>query len=353
MKNTEITVNEALALVDQLNGPEAVRAVLQGWSIEPLEQGNITLGQAIAAVSKLGGVENFLRLLSAYKLEIVWREGEGEGQIPTVSAVITELPAPLFDSSGRRIPPKGLQAAVCDPNRSFRLKQPTYLRLAVRYCRFEGTGMVPFLSVAEFEGRGKDLLKQLYENKLTANLLSGVHLPIIVPHIVTPPEQVGDYGEMLEEFVLAAEKSYRRQYSDRSFTNYRKGELAKQTAIVPGSRHEQLIARMASGTVVGIYFPNALLGFSVDAQREQMATLPEGFLLAGGIDTAMGWVMYPDILARDNNTPYYDCSALQWRSSDYSLCFRGDGDGANFSEGGYLKDAFDRYSGGLLFIGPA
>ncbi|MEK9180733.1 MAG: hypothetical protein AAB871_00690 [Patescibacteria group bacterium] len=346
MKDTEITINEALALVGCLNGAEAVRAVLQGRELKPLEHGDIALGQVIAAVSRLGGEESFLRLLSAHKLKIVWREEPGEEPAPLMSAVITELPAPLFDSHGRRIPPKGLLAKVCVPNRGFHIEQPTTIDYAARYRRFEDTGLTAFLSVEEFEGRAEQLLEQLREDKLLASVLNGVYLPIIVPKTV-----IGDYGKSLEEFVLAAKQSYRGQYPYWGFTNHRKGELAKQITIVPGCRHEQLVAAIAESTVVGIYFPNPLQGFSVDAQRGQMATLPESFQLSGGIDTSMAWVMYPDVLARDANIPYYDCSALQGLSFAYSLYFGADDALAYFDSRGNLDDACDIYSGGLLFVG--
>ena len=95
--------------------------------------------------------------------------------------------------------------------------------------------------------------------------------------------------------------------------------LAGKVSIVPGSRHEKLIEKMMQDYVVAIYFPNPLQGFSINASREQMATLPESLILAGGFDTASAMSMYPDIIARDWHTPGYDLSALNWQSSDYSL----------------------------------
>ena len=88
----------------------------------------------------------------------------------------------------------------------------------------------------------------------------------------------------------------------------------------------------------------------VDAQREQMAALPEGFSLSGPIDTAMGFAMYPELLGKDATTPVYDCSAVQWQSSGYSLNFGADDDDADFGSGSNLSDADDYCSGGLLFV---
>ena len=73
---------------------------------------------------------------------------------------------------------------------------------------------------------------------------------------------------------------------------------------------------------MGIHFPNPLQGFSVNASREQMATLPQGFILSG-MDTSVAMVMYPDILARDWNTFGLDLAALSFyfQYSRYSLKF--------------------------------
>lgn len=258
---------------------------------------------------------------------------------------IKEAIRPLFDKNGRRIPPRGLVANVCDPNREFRLDQPT-LDYGARLARFEGMGLTPLILGADFEARAKELLQSLAQNEQTKNLLKRVHLPVVIPRT-----QVADLGQTTEELVTVAGKSYCREFPDRSFTNYRVGELAKRVAIVEGSRYGWLLGRMAEEPVVGIYVPNPLQGYSVHAQREQMSTLPEGFILSGPLDTAMGWVMYPDVLGRDYKTPGYDCSAVQWQSSEYSLCFRADVGGACFAGGARLADAGGYCSGGLLFLG--
>ena len=140
-------------------------------------------------------------------------------------------------------------------------------------------------------------------------------------------------------------------FPKRNFNNYRKGKLEKQVTIVPGSRHEQLVAAMAKGVVVGIYFPNCLQGFSVYADREQMATLPEQFLLAGGFEASACMIAYPDVLARDNNTPLLDLAALQWQSAGYSLCFNADGDCAYFGSRSGLGSTYGNYAGGLVVLG--
>ncbi len=72
---------------------------------------------------------------------------------------------------------------------------------------------------------------------------------------------------------------------------------------------------------------------------------------AGGMDIPVAMVMYPDILARDFNTPGLDMAALQWRSADSSLFFLADDDGLDFFRADCLAYARGDYSGGLLFLG--
>lgn len=259
----------------------------------------------------------------------------------------------LFDRRGRRIPPRGLKASVLPPNREFRLVQPDISRSALaqqleRLSRRFPTGLeTEFLPVVEFIEQIDALINQLQADKQLANLLKGVYLPVCMPHLV-----VADYGQALDEiFLPAVAAAYKAQFPERSFTNYRQGVLASQVTIVPGTRHERLLTAMAAGPVVGLYFPNPLQGFSVDAQREQMATLLDGFVLSGPLDIAAAWVMHSDVLARDFQTPGYDCSAVQCESSESSLCFRADNGMARFGSRTDLSDARVNYSGGLFFLG--
>ena len=131
--------------------------------------------------------------------------------------------------------------------------------------------------------------------------------------------------------------------------NYRKGDLGGKVSVVDGSRHDQLISRMKEGLVIGLHFPNPLQGFSINASREQMSTLPEGFILSG-MDTPIAMVMYPDILARDWDTPGLNL-ALQWQSAGYSLYFWACGGSLGFGRTAGLAGASGSYSGGLLFLG--
>lgn len=295
-----------------------------------------SFGEVEALLNVVG--EDNARALIAGTLTL--KRGDGE-------LVVSEAGKDLFDRNGRRVPPPDLRSAVCDANRNFCLTQPAIdcgLRLA-RIGEHLQTG--PTISAAEFEVRSRRLLEWLAKDEQCRNSIKGVHLPICIPRTA-----LGDYGRILDrDFLPGVERSYQQEFPSQKFYNYRKGNLAGKVTIVPGTRHEALVSKLAEGPVVGIYFPNPLPGFSVHAQREQITTLPPEFLLAGGFDTVTAMVAYPDVLARDFNTPGLDMSALQWQSPGCSLVFRARDVRLYFDYSGGLGYARGGCSGVLLFVG--
>jgi hypothetical protein len=260
---------------------------------------------------------------------------------------VKEIFQKLFDENGRRIPPIGLSSEVCDPKKKFKLIQPeiNYAERLERLIKFFPQG-TKFVSADEFQSRCEALLEQLRQNKLLSNLLNGIYLPNCLPHF-----KITDYGQDLEEsFLLAVANSYEDQFPKRKFHNYRKGELKMQVGIAEGNRHDQLIAKMAEGPAVGIqFFP--LQGYSILADREQLSTLPKSAILSGVVDMATAMVAYPDVLARDYNTPCYDCAANFWQTTTYSLHFRAHDGKLAFGCETDLDSADGCYSGGLLLLG--
>ncbi len=297
---------------------------------------DLTFGQWKALATKCGGLENVLAILQEEK-----------------ALKVEEILLKLFDKNNRRIP-KDLKSSACDASKNFYLVQSgleTIYDYADRLVRFQKAFREgPIMSAAEFEGRAKGLIAEIENNKNLCNLLNGIYLPIILLKL----ENFIDYGKTLEEIFLPAVKyAYEKQFPGRKFNNYRENDLVGKVSIVSGSRHEKLVEKMMRDYTIVIYFPNPLQGFSVLASREQMATLPESLILAGGFDTASAMAMYPDVLARDWYTPVYDLSALAWQSPDYSLNFEARDDGLDFYYRGLLGDANDFYFSGLLFLGSA
>ena len=174
-----------------------------------------------------------------------------------------------------------------------------------------------------------------------------MYLPIVLPQIALS-DYLSDYGKMLDEaFLPAVGRAYEAEFPGRKFYNDRQGTLAGEVTVVRGSRHETLLAALAAGPVVVLYFPTALQGFSLKADLAQMAALSDEILLAGALEPAVAMTMYPDVLARDGHTPGLDCAALRWQGR--SLYFEAGGDCLGFY-GGDLH-AHGSYSGGLVVIG--
>ena len=306
-----------------------------------MKYGSVTLGQVEAAINKLGG----------RKVWDAWLRGE---KTITVKDAIRLL----FNNHGRRIP-EGLQTNVCDADRNFRLDQPKLdeeVNFANRILRLHDClGINTEVTAEQLKAETERLLIIIRKNFQIANVANGVYLPVVLPKLVTD-----DLGAELELYLAGVANSYAKTFGDRKFYNHRKGILANEVSIVDGSRHDQLVSRMKEGPVIGLHFPNPLQGFSIHASREQMSTLPpvrrsqngeggEGFILSG-MDIPIAMAMYPDILARDYNTPGLDMAALQWQSAVYSLNFRAFGGRLGFGTGD-LAHASGDYSGGLLFLG--
>ena len=256
----------------------------------------------------------------------------------------TQKAAPLFRSEVFSMKGPSVTAAVTTPGRNFYLVQPV-VNYADRLRRMEEFSGPTGLSAAEFEDRAEGLFTKLRGDILLAPTAAGVCLP--VPFAA---RKVGDYGTDLEAVLLGTGRAYENEFPQRKFINHRKGTLASQVTVLSNTRHDRFIARLVE-PVVGLYFPNLLQGFSVDAQRQQICDLPESMLLSGPIDTALAMTAYPDVLARDFNTPGLDCSAVQWRSARCSLFFWAIGGELGFDYGTDLGIANDFYSGGVLFLG--
>ncbi len=297
-----------------------------------MKYGKVTLGQVEAAINKLGGQEAW----------DAWLRGE---KTVTVKDTIRLL----FDKHGRRIP-EGLHTNVRNPYKGFQLDQPkmkTKTDFVSRLGQLHWClGIVTGVTAEQLKTGTERLLAIIGDNPQIANITNGVYLPIVLPKLVND-----DLGAELEMYLAGAANSYAKTFGDREFRNRRKGILENEASVVDGSRHDQLIERMKKGPVIGLHFPNPLQGFSINAAREQMSTLPEGFILSG-MDTLIAMTMYPDILARDWNTPGLDLAALQWQSAaySYSFGFKADDNGIIFDCTSVAPD-YVCYSGGLLFFG--
>jgi len=255
----------------------------------------------------------------------------------------------VFDKNGRRIS-MNLQANICDPNKDFNLSMvkletiQDYSNVLSDFAKLLGVKNLG-ITAEEFKAETERLLSLISDNDQIANIKNGTYLPLVLPKLKS-----GDLGTALEQYLEIVGKSYKKAFRNRNFCNYREGELKGMVKTVDGSRQDQLIEKMKQGPVVVIFFPNSLQGFSVNASREQMETLPEGFILSG-IEIIIAMIMYSEVLARDYQTPGLDLAGLSWQSPGYSLIFRAGGDELGFGYRDSLSGADGDASSGLSFLG--
>jgi hypothetical protein len=255
--------------------------------------------------------------------------------------------AALFDVSGRRIPSPDLGAAVNPASPRYALAQPA-IDYSVIHSRISehlpGAGEV---SRAQFEERSGCLLDALKRTEGARELSEGVHVPFVIGKA-----RHADYGQALEEIYLpAVGRSWKACYPKYEFKNELKGGLAGKVAAAAGSRHDRLLTAMAAGPVVGVYFPLALSGFSVEAALRQMADLPDGFVLSGGADVSAALVACPELVMKvDGYAPQLDLSALEAAAPRYAYHFAPYGYNLTFNGRYHNGLASDYCTSGLTWI---
>src|SRR3989338_4774412 len=128
---------------------------------------SLTKGQDEALVNRLGDAFGGDGLAAVHAI------------LAGAKATIEEIIATFFDRHGRRIPPHGIKAAVCDANREFHLVQPEKVDYAARIERVKDAfeGKVKFPVASWFEDAIGGLKTKISGDSKIANALKGVHLP--------------------------------------------------------------------------------------------------------------------------------------------------------------------------------
>jgi hypothetical protein len=343
----DLTVEDVLRLVEHLGGVERVLAMLEELKFvkraRPLAKyGKRTLGQVEAIENFLGS--DMINELLAGKMKLA-HYGQNEGG--SLTCGVRAVERGLFDKNGRRIPPQGLVANVCDANYLYAPTKLDKVSYAVRLERLNTAfgEEVVLPTPDEFVQRITALVEKIEADDTSRNVLYGAWYPVCIPGGLGITLE--NYGEKVDtKIVPAVGAAYKRAFPKRTFFNNMVGQRACEVKIWNGSRHERLIEAASKGPVVGICFPTALQGYSVNADREQMASLPEMFWLAGALDTLVAQIMYAQELLRDGKAPYYDMAANTWRG--WPLCDWARDDYADFSCGNSLVHARSDCAGGLF-----
>ncbi len=175
-----------------------------------------------------------------------------------------------------------------------------------------------FVAAQMFERRCRAAKAALESNPATAGVLKGVCLPICIPRLT-----VGDYGATLSrQFLPAAARACRSCAEGRiQFFDLvgGSGSLRGKIDIVTDSRHEQLFLAAVKHPVVGLFFPFAFYGYSVEHARRQMKSLPDRFLLGGGIDTLSAMAAYPECFETSTRSLELSMAAVRLIGSEQTL----------------------------------
>ena len=252
-----------------------------------------------------------------------------------------------FDEHGRCVP-GDLHAPVHkETRRYFLIKQPN-----IDYAKIHGRlkdclGMDDAISATEFADRAEKIVATLAADPACANILKGVRVPFMLPK--TAPEDIGK--ELETTWIKAVSDSFLKAFPERQFNNHHKSGLANTLSLVVGSRHERLIESMAQAPLVGYYFP-CLTEYSVPAAIEQVANLPDHFLLAGGFDTAAALVGSPTLLLRKDGYPHLLwLAALSEEKKDVGYHFETYGYNLTFNRRVHFGGAAESWASGLVVLG--
>ena len=255
----------------------------------------------------------------------------------------------LFDSHGRRIP-VGLSALVhANIRRRFVCDQPKIDYAAIHGRLTKAFNADGAISAADFQSRAEAILDRLNTDPRVKNVTNAVAVPFFLPK--TPGIASADIGQALDEvYIGAVERSFTETLPDYAFTNHHKNPLAGQLTVIPASRHQRLLDAMQNDVVVG-YFFISLSEYPVPMAIEQMATLPESFLLAGGVDTCAALIGSPELLLKtDGYPPLLWLSALQSGDANAGFHFEAYGYNLTFNRRLHFGQLGEYWDGGLVVL---
>lgn len=253
----------------------------------------------------IGEDKQFIRLHTektkgAIDLPIPYGKGFTDNDTLTEGLSATETePGSLFDKQGRATPITALSYPYSKiTRRYFQFCQPeiNYERIYKRICSALGDTNVPILT--EFQCRVEAIIAKLKSDPKMRDILAGVWVPFLIPAITE-----NDPGKLLEKHALPALDKIPNETNNYIFKRHWVNNLAGKLKTVPESRHATLTNQLSKEAVIGCFFPEALIEYSVPATREIMAQLPNSTLLAGGIDTCAALIGSPELMRNPKHYP--------------------------------------------------
>ena len=251
-----------------------------------------------------------------------------------------------FDETGRCLPGELSAAAYATSRRYFLAHQPSVdtTEILGRTSRTLGD---PGISADEFESRIATLKEQVAADSALEGLLGGVHVPFVLPQ-----DAISDIGDALESrYLPALGNAFDEVLPEYTFSAQVSTPLEDNVSVLPGSRHETLIAKLAEGPVVGIYAP-CFTEYSLPAALERLSNLPESCLLSGGIDLVAAFIAAPNLLVRpEGYPPTLWLSALEGDKPGIGYHLEAYGANLNLYRRAHLNQAAEYWWHGVTLLG--
>lgn len=251
-----------------------------------------------------------------------------------------------FDEYGRCTPSE-LENPVHHKTRRYFQVPKNQPDLAQSYGRLNRAFNIALsLSYEDFEKKVEQLISKLATDEQTKSILNGVMVPFVLPKA-----HYDDLGTALEdEYLPAVETAYLSVFPNYSFTNHAPKTIKNTLSVTPGSRHDVVLEKMGQDCIVGLYFP-CMLEYSVPAAVEQIANMPDRFLLAGGVDTAAAFISMPSLLFReDGYPPLLWLTGLTSQEDKVGYHFEAYGYDLTFNRRVHLNNVAEYWASGITVI---
>ncbi len=223
------------------------------------------------------------------------------------------------------------------------IAQPT-LDFGLRLLMAKESGIRTPLSVQDFKKQSEHEMEKV---AAMTNVGAHIHspcLPIYLPSLDGKP-----FKQLVDELLAGVGNSFKR-YCGGKFDNRLSGTLERLLLMDDEDPSWEIITALKTQSLVILYFPIplSLQAHPIQAQRHTIKGLPDGFAGNGLLETAMGLIMYPDIMLSDPISTGYCCPATSWFIKDYAPYFRRIGK-TLFLDHVEVTAAFKNYSGGVSF----
>ncbi|MDA9701519.1 hypothetical protein N9V02_06675 [Prochlorococcus sp. AH-736-L23] len=175
-----------------------------------------------------------------------------------------------------------------------------------------------------FEKNLEELRKRIESNEDFKPILNSKYYPFIIP---INYKKI-DIGEQLEKELLPlVERSFKNEFPDCHFkiTIQNNLPLCKKISISQISRYEELVKKNNKNVICGFYFPEALIGYDIPSQKEQMRDLPQfdGICISGALDICSALIGNPQMLIhKETYSPILCLTALEHQDKRITCLFK-------------------------------